>query len=197
MNSSAVIHTLLHDQGLSKDCGNSAAIAFFYFDFKDKERYAVERGLRRIILQLSTWSPYRYRALEAQYKLSNGQTLPTYEDLQHILEELLQELGRTYIIFDALDECEKTEQKRLVEVILRLQKWTKSPLHLLFTSQPLTVFSDSFKDVTCVHLESAVTHKDIELFVEIELREMKTWASRVDEIVVRVVHKSSGMSVFS
>jgi hypothetical protein len=84
-----------------------------------------------------------------------------------------------------------------VDLILRLQKWTKSPLHLLFTSQPRTIFSDGFKDVTCVHLQSAVTDTDIKLFVEGEIRKMKTWASRVNEIVDRVVRKSSGMSVFS
>ncbi|KAJ7841130.1 hypothetical protein B0H13DRAFT_2365903 [Mycena leptocephala] len=33
---SAVVHTLLHGQGLSKDFGNSAAVAFFYFDFETR-----------------------------------------------------------------------------------------------------------------------------------------------------------------
>ncbi|KAJ7269766.1 ankyrin repeat-containing domain protein [Mycena rebaudengoi] len=195
--SSAAITQLIHDRPLFKDRGKSAAVAFFYFDFKDKTDHAVERALRRIILQLSAQSRCHYEILSTQYNLSDGQTLPTYHDLQHILEELLRQLERTYIIFDGLDECADIEQVQIIALISRLQKWTESPLHLLFTSQPRTVFSDGFKDVTCVYVESDVMQKDIRLFVEAELCKMKTWSSRIDEIVDRVVSKSKGMFRFA
>ncbi|KAJ7269747.1 ankyrin repeat-containing domain protein [Mycena rebaudengoi] len=194
--SSAAITQLIHDRPLFKDCGKSAAVAFFYFDFKDKTDHAVERALRRIVLQLSAQSHCHYEILSAQYNLSDGQTLPTYDDLQRILEELLRQLERTYIIFDGLDECADIEQVQIIALISRLQKWTESPLHLLFTSQPRAVFSDGFKDMTCVYVESDVMQKDIRLFIEAELHKMKTWSSRIDEIADRVVSKSNGMSVY-
>ncbi|KAJ7269755.1 ankyrin repeat-containing domain protein [Mycena rebaudengoi] len=195
--SSAAITQLIHDRPLFKDRSKSAAVAFFYFDFKDKTDHAVERALRRIVLQLSAQSCCHYEILSAQYNLSDGQTLPTYDNLQRILEELLRQLERTYIIFDGLDECADNEQVQIITLISRLQKWTESPLHLLFTSQPRAVFSDSFKDVTCVYVESDVTQEDIRLFVEAELRKMKTWSSRIDEITDRVVSKSNGMFRFA
>ncbi|KAJ6585683.1 hypothetical protein B0H19DRAFT_1110477 [Mycena capillaripes] len=194
--SSAVIDKLIHDQKLSNDLGKFFAVAFFYFDFKDKESHVVERALRRIILQLSEKSPYNHRALEVQYKLS-GQTLPTYQDLRRILEELLRELDRTYIIFDALDECPESELMQLISLLSRLRGWTEHPIHLLFTSQPRGMFTNSFKDVPCIYLESGVTDKDIRVFVEEKLRDMKIWSSRVDEITDRVAHKSSGMFRFA
>ncbi|KAJ7269786.1 ankyrin repeat-containing domain protein [Mycena rebaudengoi] len=195
--SSAAITKLIHDKSLFNDRGKSAAVAFFYFDFKDKIDHAVERALRRIVLQLAAQSRCHYEILDAQYNLSGGQTLPTYHDLQCILEELLRQLERTYIIFDGLDECADNEQVQIITLISRLQMWTESPLHLLFTSQPRAVFSDGFKDVTCVYVESDVTQEDIRLFVEAELRKMKTWSSRIDEIADRVVSKSNGMFRFA
>ncbi|KAJ7920344.1 hypothetical protein B0H13DRAFT_2319535 [Mycena leptocephala] len=65
--SSAVIRKLEDDQRLSGELGNPAAVAFFYFDFKNKEAQAVETALRRIVLQLSAQSPHQYRVQWRSY----------------------------------------------------------------------------------------------------------------------------------
>ncbi|KAJ6586253.1 hypothetical protein DFH09DRAFT_1274797 [Mycena vulgaris] len=71
--------------------------------FKDKQGQAVNSALRRIILQLSAQSPNPSKTLEEHYKLkSGGQNLPTYQELQKILEALLMELGHTYILISSL-----------------------------------------------------------------------------------------------
>ncbi|KAJ7845607.1 hypothetical protein B0H14DRAFT_3867996 [Mycena olivaceomarginata] len=190
--SSTVIRKLFNDHHV----GQGTAIAYFYFDFRDKQKRLVHIMLRSIVLQLSAQSPNPYRALDNKYMLSKGQALPSYQDLQHILEDLLRELWRTYIVLDALDECEDRELGKLVELISGFQRWTDSPLHLLFTSQPRTVFTDGFEGVTRISLQPEVTGKDIRLFVNSELRDnrnMKIWASRADDIIDRVVLKSNGM----
>ncbi|KAJ7473698.1 hypothetical protein B0H11DRAFT_1866618 [Mycena galericulata] len=194
--SATAIQNLVEDRQLAKDLGKSFSLAFFYFDFKTREGQAVEIALRRILLQLSAQSPHPYSALEKQYSLSNGQTLPNFRDLQHVLEELLREVGRTYIIFDALDECPGSEHGQLIDLITMLLHWTDSPLHLLITSQPRAIFTEKFTAIPYIFLESDITQHDIKLFITTELREnrkLKIWASRASEIVDRVVVKSSGM----
>ncbi|KAJ6487633.1 ankyrin repeat-containing domain protein [Mycena sanguinolenta] len=194
--SSSVIQKLIGDQQLFEDFNKSSAVAFFYFDFKAKDSNAVETALRRIVLQMSAQSPHPHRTLDKQYQLSRGQALPNYRELLRLLQELLRELGRTYIIFDALDECPETEFRRLMELISMLRRWNSSPLHFLITSQPRAGFTDELGEVPGVFLESKFTQPDIELFIASELREnrkMKTWASHADEILHRVVYKSNGM----
>ncbi|KAJ7473705.1 hypothetical protein B0H11DRAFT_1340995 [Mycena galericulata] len=194
--SSTVIAKLVNDQQLFKDFGKSAAVAFFYFDFKMKEGQMVETALRHIILQLSAQTPFPCRALDRHYDLSKGQTLPSLKDLWRILEELLQELKRTYIIFDALDECYDSEHGQLMDLITMLLHWTRSPLHLLITSQPRTIFTEKFTAMPHIFLESDVTQDDIKLFITAELlgnHKLKIWYSRTGEIVDRIVMKSSGM----
>ncbi|KAJ7445585.1 ankyrin repeat-containing domain protein [Mycena latifolia] len=195
--SSAVISKLVADKQLFKDLEDSPppAIAFFYFDFKHNEGPAVDTALRRIVLQLSAQSPHLYRALEKQYTLLNGQTLPTYRDLVKVLKELLRELGRTYIVLDALDECKNTDLESLLDLISTLRGWIETPLHLFITSQPRNIFTVHFRDVTCIVLEAAVIQKDIERFVAAEILKpnFEFWTSRADDITALVVRKSHGM----
>ncbi|KAJ7263347.1 ankyrin repeat-containing domain protein [Mycena rebaudengoi] len=194
--SSSVIQKLIQDQQLFLDLGKSSAVAFFYFDFKAKDKNAVETALRRMLLQLSAQAPAPYNSLNQEYHLSRGQALPNYQVLLRLLRELLRELGRTYIILDALDECPGTEFGRLMALISELRAWKSSPLHVMLTSQPRTRFTEEMGDIPCVVLDANVTQPDIELFIASELRnnpKMKPWAHCTEEITHRVADKSRGM----
>ncbi|KAJ7114802.1 hypothetical protein C8R44DRAFT_709937 [Mycena epipterygia] len=188
--SSAVIRKLCDNpQQLSQD----TAVAYFYFDFRDQNKQLTEIMLRSIILQLSAQSPHPYSALDRQYALLKGQTLPTYQNLLDVLDRILMELGRTYIVLDALDECKDDD---LISFILRLRGWTKNPLHLLVTSQPREIFTVALGCLPHVSLGLRTTQNDIRLFVSHELRS-KRWlqhvAHRAEEITAKVVERSNGM----
>ncbi|KAF7333010.1 Protein kinase domain-containing protein [Mycena venus] len=195
--SGKIINKLIKDKQLSAELGKSSAVAFFYFDFKDKEGHTVERALRRVVLQLSAQSPSHYRALDKLYALSEGQTLPTYQDLEQVLQELLLELGRTYIVLDALDECPDLELDKLVDLISMLCGWNRSPLHLLIASQARAIFINRFTAIPSLSLDSDVTEPDIKLFVDSKLQsnqKMQAWASRMGTTLTdRIVRKSNGM----
>ncbi|KAJ7487896.1 ankyrin repeat-containing domain protein [Mycena latifolia] len=191
--SSTVITTLV-DENDAFNPARTPAVAFFYFDFKDKDGQTMDSTLRRIVLQLSAQSSRPYEALNKLYmKRSKGQILPTQHELLKVLEELLLELGRTYIVLDALDECRNTELEQLLGFISGLQRWTQTPLHLLVTSQPRPIFTTAFAGVACIELDSEVTQQDISVFVDSELRNLEIWANCADYIAQRVVRKSNGM----
>ncbi|KAJ6559670.1 ankyrin repeat-containing domain protein [Mycena capillaripes] len=195
--SSTLISKLMDDQQLFQELGKPSAVGFFYLDFKEKESRTVVPALRRIVLQLSAQSPHPYRALDKQYMLSKGQTLPNFSQLLEFLQKLLSELGRTYIVIDALDECDDAELEWLVDLVSTLWKCScKGSIHVLITSQPRAIFTESFKGMPCILLDSSVTMHDIRLFISSEIRDnrkMKMWAARTNEIVDRIVKKSSGM----
>ncbi|KAJ7286558.1 hypothetical protein C8J57DRAFT_1497205 [Mycena rebaudengoi] len=197
--SSTVIRKLLHDRPPS-DHG-TVAVGYFYFDFRDDKKQLVDTMLRSVVFQLSGQSINPYAALNVQYgKLSQGQTLPTTQDLLNILDELLLEFCCTYIVLDALDECRNTDQPSLVELLSKLRTRTESSLHLLLTSQPREIFTVAFKGVKRVVMGSKTTQKDIERFVSSEvqsrfqrLRHWDHWKPRAAEIIAKVVEKSNGM----
>jgi hypothetical protein len=170
------------------------AVAFFYFDCTKPECQSVEMALRRIILQLSAHSPDPNRILDEQYKSSNGQKLPNYKDLHRILQKLLREVGRTYIVLDALDECNDFDQA--IDLISTLRKWSETPLHLLMGSQTRQSFTKAFKGTPRIDVNFDVTQEDIKLFVADEIRsksQLKIWRSQVDRVTELVARKSNGM----
>ncbi|KAJ7197941.1 hypothetical protein GGX14DRAFT_667155, partial [Mycena pura] len=193
---STVIRKLFDDQQLFTDKNASPAIAYFYFDFRDEKKQSVEIALRRMLLQLSARSTQPYQTLNEQYKKSSGQNLPNYEQLLQILRELLGNLGRTYIVFDALDECKETDYQRLVELISKLQSWSGVLLHLLVTSQPRGIFTETFEDAACITLEPQVTEADIRFYVTTQLQDsykLKKLAKYKEDITNAILDKSKGM----
>ncbi|KAJ6548674.1 hypothetical protein B0H19DRAFT_1379043 [Mycena capillaripes] len=177
--SATVINQLFTHQPQFEDTDNPPplnAVAFFHFDFREKERQSVEIVLRRIT--------------------SSGQKLPSYEDFVKILHQLLRELGRTYIILDALDECGDSSIKQLLDLISTLRTWSPTSLHLLITNQPRQIFTKALDGVSRVALEFNVTQDDIRLFVASELEtnpELDLWRLHTDKIKERITSKSNGM----
>ncbi|KAF7344725.1 Ectomycorrhiza-induced ankyrin-domain/NACHT-domain containing protein [Mycena venus] len=200
--SSAVINRLLADKQGFIELGDSIprAVVFFYFDFKDKGGYPVENSLRHMVLQLSKQSPQSHQILHRLHR-SKGGTKPSYGDLLKVFKELLLKLGCTYVVLDALDECRESRESdgQLLTLISTLQNWTQTPLHLLITSQPWSIFIENLENVPFIELSPHETQKDIKLFVSSELhtnRKLQTWATdtaAADSITEQVLQKSSGM----
>ncbi|KAJ7111250.1 ankyrin repeat-containing domain protein [Mycena epipterygia] len=193
--SSIVIRKLFDDRKSS--LGSISSIGYFYFDFRDEKKQIVEIMLRSIILQLSAQSPKPYTVLEQAYNSSKGQTLPTYQNLLDILDQLFQEFNHTYIILDALDEC--NEHELVVQLISRLRGQNKGPLHLLFTSQSREIFTAAFDGVPHLLLGPQTTWDDIGHFVasELQSKRLKHWARHTTEITTKVLEKSDGMFRFA
>jgi hypothetical protein len=111
-----------------------------------------------------------------------------------VLETLLSEIGRAYIVLDALDEC--NNYTLLIQLISRLRRWTNSRLHLLLTSQPREIFTAAFVDMSQVALKFETTKSDIRIFVSSQLRSntnLEYFADRAEDVSTKVVEKSSGM----
>ncbi|KAJ7466307.1 hypothetical protein FB451DRAFT_1260627 [Mycena latifolia] len=177
-------------------CPEQSAVAYFYFDFSN-ERQRMDIMLRSIIWQLSEQSPSPYSTLHRLYEaLRNGTIQPQRVHLQGVLEDLLSELDRTYIVIDGLDECHKSDWKPLVQFFHSLRHLTKNAPHLLFTSQPLEEFQKAFKDVTFIELGSTVSAGDIRSFLDSEVPGIGNWASDDDHakhVTEQIVQKSNGM----
>ncbi|KAF7377165.1 HET-domain-containing protein [Mycena sanguinolenta] len=177
-------------------CSKESAVAYFYFDFRN-ERQRMDIMLWSIIWQLSGQSPSPYSALNQLHKkLKNGTVKPQFIHLQAVLEDLLSELDQTYIVIDGLDECNKTDWKRLIGLLHSLYYPAKHALHLLFTSQPLEDFKTAFKNVPFFELGSVVSTGDIRSFIGNEVPKVGNWASddkNAEQVTEQIVQKSNGM----
>src|SRR6266478_3239375 len=161
----------------------SFAIAYFYFDFSDKEKQQSENLLRSLITQLSSHNSGYSDTLTAVFsKSKNGQRQPTLEDLLITLKHMIRGFQHTYVIVDALDECQDREQ--LLALIEEIMSWKLGSLHILATSRQEREIEDCVgpRASAQVDLHSALVDADIEAYIHESLRndpKLRKWSTKV------------------
>ena len=154
-------------------------IAYFYFDFNDKEKQKPENLLSSLLAQLcSRNSRHICKSLKDLYTSSkhdsDGKELPpTFDGMYDTLVSLVSDFDQVYICLDALDEC--TDRKRLLDLLKLIQKKSLTHLHILATSRKERDLGVSLTKMTteCIDLQSAVVDADIRLYIEDQLS--KDW----------------------
>ncbi|PGG95177.1 hypothetical protein AJ80_10005, partial [Polytolypa hystricis UAMH7299] len=177
---------------------HTSRIAFFYFSFNDKGKQSTHMLLASLIKQLSTQCPTTPKALIDLYSCHNdGQQLPTTDELMETLRIIIGDTHQTYIILDALDECEEWED--LLENIEEIFRWNIANLHLLVTSRREKMIEDVFEDFvkTQVCLQNKLVDGDIRLHIHQQLlidRKLRRWPSETKkEIEEALANGANGM----
>jgi hypothetical protein len=154
------------------------AIAYFYFDFNDKEKQKPENLLSSLLAQLAQRASKSNRrvprALKDLYTGSKDaadgkKPPPTYDGMYSTLVSLVSEFNQVYICLDALDEC--TDRKRLLDLIKRILKESLTYLNILATSRKERDLEASLTKIatTCIDLQNAEVDADIQRYIEDEL----------------------------
>ncbi|KAF4631092.1 hypothetical protein G7Y89_g7033 [Cudoniella acicularis] len=107
------------------------AVAYFYFDFNDSEKQRHDNFIRSLIVQLSTQSEKTPESLEALFTGSRQQ--PTTDALTSTLQQIIGDFQQTFILIDALDECNQREE--LLELMETIVGWKSEKVHILATSR--------------------------------------------------------------
>ena len=103
----------------------------------------------------------------------SGTVLPSQDDVQQICSSALQDLLETFIIVDALDECNEISQ-----VTLWLKKLVTAgggKLHVLITSRDRPDITNQFSRVPqqqIIHLDD-FTDPDIKLYIDLKMQEFE------------------------
>ena len=192
--SSTIIEEILK---LCKD-NSGSALAYFYFDFQNRDQQQCESLLRSLIAQFSDQAPDTPEALqELHSRCQSSRHGPDSGDLTTTLQCIVQEFRHAYIVVDALDEC--TERESLLELIEEIVDWKSSTLHILVTSRKEREIEDSLIP-RCWHtmaLQDSVIAGDIEIHVCEKLQndpKLKKWSAKVQaEIKEKLTQGACGM----
>jgi len=172
--------------------------AYFYFDF-NREWNATDM-LRSIVAQLCTRKTRIPPEVHNLYRECISHHLkPDINKLREIFVSFLSSSHRTFIVLDALDECPKTERKRLLETIKTIIDVSPLYLNILVTSREEEDIEDKFEDlaINSVAIQSSDVQVDILRHVHKRLskdKEFKAWGPDIKENVEKVlIKKSQGM----
>ncbi len=148
--SSAIIQHIM----TLRDAGK-AALAYFYFDFRDEEKQNVRNLVTSLLVQLSAYSKPCCDITYLLYSAhGNGAQQPSNGILMGCLTEMLIVASQhpTFIIMDALDECPDSGMPTPREAVLNLVKelvYMRLPnLHICATSRPEIDIQTKLKPLT-------------------------------------------------
>jgi hypothetical protein len=151
--------------------------AYFYFDFNDAQKQDPEMMLRSLVYQLSQQSIKIPAGLDSLFSsCENGQRQPSVHALLEVMQHMMQEFPRVYVVLDALDECDRRAE--LMDMLEAISGWQLQNLHLLVTSRrerDIESSLESFIDhQNRICLQSKLVDRDIQRYVQQRLSDDKS-----------------------
>ena len=196
--------TIIQDIDSMRKAG-LAALAFFYFDFREDQKRDLRGLLSSLLVQLCHQSDSYYDVLFEFYSdHARGLRHPSDDALVACLKNLLElpGLAPVYIIVDALDECPNTSANPTprAEVLTLLEELIDSQfpdLRICVTSRPETDIKDVldpliFRSVS-LH-EQSEQRRDIEEYIKSAINthpKNKKWKAEHKQMVIDVLTKKA------
>lgn len=192
-------------QSKSRPTANSVqtqSVLYYYFAFNDEDKTVADKMICSLITQLFLQNRETYAALELAFPHYNMlKQRPSTDELSDAFLSMLQGLGETFIILDALDEC--TNRDGLLAFICDIISRKLGNIHLLFTSRRERDIEDAFEGLFGVEdkicIQSALVKDDIETYIRGRLNtdpRLKRWRKAIDirkEIEESLTSKADGM----
>ena len=171
-DSSVVIDHLLNNY-----VNENIRIAYIYCDYKDQAAQTASNLLTCLARQIIG----RPKALPAQLaalheKLKEQNRRPSFDELRRLLVALCNQYTRTYIVVDALDECEVTRERRMFLPVL--ENLPHANTKIFVTSRPNNEdILQSLSNASQVTI--AASEPDLRMYIMERIDERKDFANRL------------------
>lgn len=182
---------------------SSPIVLFFYCKSGDKEKDNFDSIGRTFLVQLlkknkDILMPYYYKC----FSNSTEATLRTHSLIERLLQISILNCPNVYIIIDGIDECERSERKKIAEWFRSLvedsSNYRSDHVRVMFISQDDGIARKDFSDITTFKIESKHNSGDIKGYCqnsakamqekfELEDYEKDTIAERVHGIAKGIV----------
>ncbi|KAJ6009169.1 hypothetical protein N7522_004185 [Penicillium canescens] len=163
----------------------SIGIAYIYFNFRQKQQQRREDLVSSLVKQLSQDWPSLPDSVENLYnKHTHKKTRPSFDELCKALLSVAAFYSKTFIIVDALDECEVSDGclSCLLSEIFALQ--SKAAVNLFATSRPIPEIEERFNGCTLHHISAS--EEDIRSYLKSRMTRLPEFVLESPELQERV-----------
>ena len=127
--------SIVIDYLMNNNAGKDTKIVYLYCDYKDQAVQTAPNLIACLARQIIGCPKALPQQLEEMHKeLEHQKRRPSFDELRKLLIALCNQYDRTYIIVDALDECEAIRERRLLMPVLEILPRTSG--RLFVTSRP-------------------------------------------------------------
>lgn len=153
---------------------SDTGVAFLYLDVQRAHEQSIVEMLARLLRQLSE-SLGHYSAVTAlrdRHRASHAR--PSIHDLKLALSDVTSASSRCFVLIDALDECQNSERKLLLEILLCLQQ--KNGLQVFCTSRFDPQIGAHFSSSS--QQEIRASDEDVSLYLQNHINELPAFVTR-------------------
>ena len=157
---------------------DSFDVGFFYCKYSDDRKNSFIDLLRGILIQLVQKNEEVLSHVYEACCLSREITLSSSGILKQLVEVSLRSCANVCIIIDGIDECEETEEKKIIgwflAVFEKITKDNAGTLRLLFISQRDKVTESLLAQAVVIPLDSKYHEEDIQEYA-------RHWSTKIQQ----------------
>jgi Cdc6-like AAA superfamily ATPase len=175
-------------------------VAYIYCNFKRQHEQMLEDLLTNILKQLAQGRPSLPESVKSLHdRCKSKKSRPSVEDISTVLQSVVAECSRVFILIDALDEC-RTQDSCRAQMLLRLSDLqTKCGINIFATSRFIPDITERFE--RDLRLEIRASKQDVQRYVKGHINELPRFVQRDPdlqrEISSEIVKAVDGMYVLT
>jgi Cdc6-like AAA superfamily ATPase len=176
----------------------TVAIAYLYCNFQRQQEQKPTDLLASILKQLIQRQPSVPEKVMSLYKHHyDERTRPSFDEISKVLHSIVYNYSKTFIIIDALDECQVSDggRRMLLSEIFNLQ--AKTGASFFATSRFIPEIAKEFEGN--ISLEIRASDDDVQRYLDAKMSQLRPFASRnstlQEEIKSEIVKAVDGMYV--
>jgi hypothetical protein len=177
---------------------SSIGIAYLYCNFRRQHEQKPEDLLASLLKQLVQEQPSIPESISSLHKRHRDKrTRPSFEEISKALHSVVTDYSKTFIIVDALDECQVSDggRRRFLSEIFSLQ--TRTGANLFTTSRCIPEIMNEFKEATL--LEIRASSEDIRKYLNSHMSQLPSCALKSrdlqEKVRTEIVQAADGMYV--
>lgn len=176
---------------------SSVGVAYVYCNFRRQHEQKPIDLLASLLKQLIQGRPSAPQGIQGLYeKHQHKRTRPSIDEVSQALQSIIRDYSKTFIVVDALDECQITEggRKRFLTELFTLQ--AKTAANLFITSRFIPEIEKEF-DARSTKLEIRANDEDLLRYLDGHMLKLPSFVSRSadlqKEIKMAIVKAADGM----
>lgn len=173
-------------------------IAYLYCNFRQQDDQKAKDLLASLLKQLARGLPSLPESVKSLYDSHNNkQTRPTFNEISKALQSVAALYSTTFIVIDALDECQVANGHRaaLLSEVFSLQ--VKCQSSFFATSRFIPEITESFNKTTW--LEIRASNQDVQRYLDSHISQLPRCvlhsSELQDEIKTEIIKAVNGMYV--
>ena len=174
----------------------SIGAAYLYCNFRRQHEQRPADLLANLLKQLVQRRPFMPKCMKSLYNNhKDKQTRPSFNEISKVLQSIIADYQRVFIIIDALDECQVSDGGRVKFLSEMLNIQAKTGANLFATSRFVPEIGGQFEG--SISLEIRASDEDVKRYMDGHMLQLPSFVSNnpnlKDEIKTEIVKAVNGI----